>query len=170
MRVRQTCSQTFPSLCKLTPSSPSTTVYGLSVFDSPDPSAVPFTSVLSIDVEKEAQCHPGRVHHLYGASKDFCMNGLRIGVLHTRNERLADAFTATALFNKIGSPSDSLFSALVNSSEHLDWFLATNRERLSHAYRYATRWLEENEVPYRPSHAGHFIWSMCQIFYFDGFV
>jgi 1-aminocyclopropane-1-carboxylate synthase len=35
---------------------------------------------MSIDVEKEAGCHPGRVHQLYGASKDFCLNGLRIGL------------------------------------------------------------------------------------------
>lgn len=38
-----------------------------------------FVSMLSIDVRKEASCDPARVHVLYGASKDWGLNGFRIG-------------------------------------------------------------------------------------------
>lgn len=49
------------------------------------PNPLPFTSILSIDVKKEAQCDPARVHCLYGMSKDFGANGLRIGLLVTQH-------------------------------------------------------------------------------------
>jgi hypothetical protein len=48
----------------------------LSVFESDQPKAQPFTSILSIDVEKAAGCDIKRIIHLYGASKDF---GVRSG-------------------------------------------------------------------------------------------
>lgn len=140
------------------------------MFDTPNVEAVPFTSVLSIDAEKEAGCSKKRVHHLYGASKDFCLNGLRIGVLHTENPVLAQAFNSTALFIKVGSPSDSLFSSLVNSEKDLKAFVNTNQQKLSKAYRYATAWLDDHLIPYQPSHAGHFIWSkhgdICALLFF----
>jgi 1-aminocyclopropane-1-carboxylate synthase len=58
-------------------------IYALSQFRHPDvdpASVVPFTSILSIDILKEANCNPARVHVLYGMSKDFGANGLRIGL------------------------------------------------------------------------------------------
>lgn len=133
------------------------------MFDAPGSENVPFTSILSIDLEKEAGCDPARVHHLYGASKDFCMNGLRIGVLHTRNAALCDSFNAPALFIKIGSPSDSIFSSLINNDATLEWFIDTNRRRLAKAYTFATKWLDFHAIPFRPSYAGHFIWSWSLI-------
>jgi 1-aminocyclopropane-1-carboxylate synthase len=130
---------------------------------------------MSIDVEKEAGCHPGRVHQLYGASKDFCLNGLRIGssshitlihgslaasgCLWSRNVDLLDAFTAPALFMKVGSPSDALFSSLVGDPDTLEWFLETNQKRLTQAYAFTTAWLKRHSIPYIPSKAGHFVFS-----------
>jgi 1-aminocyclopropane-1-carboxylate synthase len=55
-------------------------VYALSQFENPNvKERVPFTSILSVDVKVEAGCNPARVHVLYGMSKDFCANGLRVG-------------------------------------------------------------------------------------------
>ena len=34
---------------------------------------------------------PDYVHVLYGAAKDFCANGLRLGAFYTRNTALKDA-------------------------------------------------------------------------------
>lgn len=52
-------------------------VYGLSTFDS---SFEPFTSILSLpDIERYID--PQLVHVIYGMSKDFCMNGLRLGFI-----------------------------------------------------------------------------------------
>jgi len=34
------------------------------------------------------------VHVVYGASKDFCANGMRLGVVHTRNEGVLGAVSS----------------------------------------------------------------------------
>lgn len=50
------------------------------MFDNKDcPDALPFTSLLSLDVEKELgiSFDRARVHVVHGMSKDFCSNGLR---------------------------------------------------------------------------------------------
>lgn len=57
-------------------------IYALSQFENDEveeKDRVPFTSILAIDVLKEAGCNPARVHVLYGVAKDFGANGLRIG-------------------------------------------------------------------------------------------
>jgi 1-aminocyclopropane-1-carboxylate synthase len=57
-------------------------VYALSQFENDavnEKDRVPFTSILAVDVLKEAGCNPARVHALYGMSKDFGANGFRIG-------------------------------------------------------------------------------------------
>jgi len=43
------------------------------------PDARPFTSILSIDLEREVRqpFDKARVHAVYGMSKDFCANGFR---------------------------------------------------------------------------------------------
>lgn len=71
-------------------------IYGLSVFESDQAHPKPFVSVLSIDVENEAGCDMRRVLHLYGASKDFGLNGLRIGALVSKNQELLDGFVRSA--------------------------------------------------------------------------
>lgn len=54
--------------------------------------AVPFTSVLSLDL---SGCIDRRfVHVAYGMSKDFCANGLRLAALHSRNQGLLVAVTS----------------------------------------------------------------------------
>ena len=102
------------------------------------------------------------------------MNGFRIACLVSQfNKQLLDSFSAPALFIKVGSPSDgecastmyiclpnrlyvALFSSLINSPTSLDWYLTTNKRRMSEAYTFAANWLQQNKIAYRPSYAGHF--------------
>lgn len=68
-------------------------IYALSVFDNPEtPAAVPFRSVLSLDLDKLID--PRFLHVLYGASKDFCANGLRMGFVCTRNEGIMGSMSS----------------------------------------------------------------------------
>jgi aspartate/methionine/tyrosine aminotransferase len=65
-------------------------IYAYSVFENPSvPDAVPFTSILSLDLDNLIDCN--LVHVMYGMSKDFCANGARLGVLASRNEGLLGA-------------------------------------------------------------------------------
>ncbi|GAA5983427.1 hypothetical protein JCM11641_007845 [Rhodosporidiobolus odoratus] len=133
-------------------------IYALSVFASPDDSALPtFTSILSIDVLTEAGCNPSRIIQLYGLSKDFGANGLRGGNLVCQyNERIMQALSSTAMPMRIGSPTDILWSALLNSPD-FPTYLSLNRRALSNAYAYLTSWLKAHNIPYRPANAGHFV-------------
>jgi 1-aminocyclopropane-1-carboxylate synthase len=65
-------------------------IYALSVFENKNyRNATRFQSVLSID--KEGIINPEMVHVLYGAAKDFCANGLRLGSFYTRSDELRKA-------------------------------------------------------------------------------
>ena len=84
-------------------------IYLASVFNPS--SAAPFTSLLSIDVQAEAGCDLKRVVHLYAASKDFGVNGFRVGVAVVRDPELYRGVMNGAFACKIGSPSVSLTSS-----------------------------------------------------------
>jgi 1-aminocyclopropane-1-carboxylate synthase len=114
-------------------------IYALSTFASSDiPNPEPFTSVLATDLDKvrvpqssssvshkgdsdavdsadgtTISVNPERVHMIYGMSKDFDSNGLRVGVLHTRNKQLKAALIATNLFMLVGSPSAGLWWSIL---------------------------------------------------------
>lgn len=118
---------------------------------------------------------------MYGPSKDFGVNGLRLGVLVSQaNPDLHVAMEANALLMKISSASvrwtadepqepkeleltglplqDVLWSNLLLNPVGLPTYLALNKSRLAEAYRRATTFLQKHAIPYRPAHAGHFVW------------
>ncbi|GAA5873855.1 hypothetical protein JCM16303_002611 [Sporobolomyces ruberrimus] len=133
-------------------------IYALSTFETAH-AAVPFTSILSIDPLAEAHCNPSRIHVVYSASKDWGVNGLRLGVLVSQsNPELHTAMESSCLLMKISSASDILWSSLLLDPIALPHYLGMNRSRLSQAYSNATEFLEKWRIPYRPSNAGHFVW------------
>lgn len=68
-------------------------IYARSVFHNPNlPEAVPFTSTLALDLT--TYICPQRHHVLYGASKDFCANGLRLGFLYSKNQGILGAISS----------------------------------------------------------------------------
>lgn len=55
-------------------------------------SQTPFVSTLALDFREVIE--PNLIHVLYGASKDFCANGLRLGLVCTNNEGLIGAMSS----------------------------------------------------------------------------
>ena len=49
-------------------------------------------SILALDIQKVIELN--LTHVLYGASKDFCANGLRLGLVCTNNEGLIGALSS----------------------------------------------------------------------------
>lgn len=82
-------------------------IYAKSVFSNPAiPIPMPFISTLSLDLRDVID--PALTHILYGASKDFCANGLRLGFVCTKNEGIMGAISSIRLvpvlpFHKQGS-------------------------------------------------------------------
>ncbi|KAK8845419.1 hypothetical protein IAR55_006132 [Kwoniella newhampshirensis] len=137
-------------------------IYALSVYENKDfPDAVPFTSMMSIDVEKELGMafDKARLHVVYGMSKDFCANGLRIGSLISQhNPLLLRAMANTSMLMKISSPADVIWSTLLFDKVALKSFIKTNRERLTEAHGFTRGWFEKHGVKVANSNAGNFIW------------
>lgn len=68
-------------------------IYAQSVFNNAAlPNAVPFVSTLTLDISRHM--NPAMAHVLYGASKDFCANGLRLGLVCTQNEGVLGAMSS----------------------------------------------------------------------------
>ncbi|GAB1319554.1 1-aminocyclopropane-1-carboxylate synthase [Madurella fahalii] len=110
-------------------------IYANSFFGNPQAqNRVAFKSVLALDLADRIDSQ--LVHVTYGASKDFCANGLRLGMLYTRNQGL---------------------QAAIASSSMLAW--PPNQQRLTEQYAFATQFLDEHGIPYytNPT-AGMFIW------------
>jgi aspartate/methionine/tyrosine aminotransferase len=68
-------------------------IFALSVYDNPQaPIVTPFSSILALNL---GNCiDRDFIHVAYGAGKDFGATGLRLGVLHSRNEGLISAVTS----------------------------------------------------------------------------
>lgn len=70
-------------------------IYAHSVFDNPNvPNAIPFTSSIALDLT--SLIDPLYHHVLYGASKDFCANGLRLGFICSQNAGVLAATSSNA--------------------------------------------------------------------------
>lgn len=133
-------------------------IYALSLFPSSDvPNPEPFVSTLSYDLEAMG-VNPSRLHVLYGMSKDFNANGFRAGVIVSQyNPLLMMSVTPSALFNRISSPTDILWSTLLADENYLPKFIEQNQLKLRVAYEHITSWLKFHGIPYVPASAGHFL-------------
>lgn len=142
-------------------------VYAYSVFPtSDDRHPEPFVSAFSIDFRKEADCDPGRVHILYGSSKDFNFNGLRAAALFSQhNPEFVNTLKSTSFFMKISSPSLILWASVLENRAYWKAFQQENVKRLREAYQFVTGWLKFHDIPYIPSNAGHFLMADFRRFF-----
>ncbi|CAG7554310.1 unnamed protein product [Fusarium equiseti] len=134
-------------------------IYALSVWKNPAvPDAPEFTSVLSIDTE--GLIDKNLVHSMWGMSKDFGANGIRVGCLITRNEDFMRACVANSEFSGPSSLSDLAASSTLSDETFLKSYIETNRQRLAANYQLATKFLKKHNIPYKEgSNAGLFLWA-----------
>ncbi|KAI8926473.1 pyridoxal phosphate-dependent transferase [Entophlyctis helioformis] len=125
-------------------------IYALSVFDP----AAPFESVLSFPDLPD----PANTHVVWGISKDFALNGLRLGTVITRHPALQQALTSLSVFTNISSLTDKLVSSLLADTRWVDGYIASNQQRLRDQYARTTALLAELGIPHTPSTATFFVW------------
>ncbi|PWY65058.1 PLP-dependent transferase [Aspergillus eucalypticola CBS 122712] len=113
-------------------------VYALSVWHNRTaPDAPTFTSLLSIDLT--GIIDPGLVHVLWGMSKDFGANGLRLGFLVDQgNNLLETSFSSLSLFSCPSSASDHIATIVLEDDQFTESFIRTNKQRLSRNYEFVT--------------------------------
>ncbi|KAI9274573.1 pyridoxal phosphate-dependent transferase, partial [Phascolomyces articulosus] len=134
-------------------------VYGLSTFTHllDEKRENPFISLLNLETVDEL-IDPALVHIIYGFSKDFCLNGFRVGfIIDQHNEYLRQYLKTTALFSYTSSIMDRLLRNMLEDKEWVDSFFSINQRRMADAYAYATSLLIKHGLNYIPSEAGHFL-------------
>ncbi|KAM4065323.1 aminotransferase class I and II domain-containing protein [Hirsutella rhossiliensis] len=132
-------------------------IYACSTFDSGEPYATPFTSILAINAEGLIDTE--RLHVTYGFSKDFGSAGLRLGAIITRSQAVKDAVTGVMRFHNPAGPSLAIGAAMLEDRKWCRDFVDSTRRKLAAAYRHATQGLHEIGVNYLlGSNAGFFLW------------
>lgn len=126
-------------------------IYALSTFVN-----CPFRSILNY---QSLLPDPDRTHFLWSFSKDFSLNGARVGVMYVGT---TDICHLSSKINFLFVPSRNtqyLLLQLISDREWTRSYIALNRQRLTERYRQVKRALEMIEgVKVRQSHAGFFLW------------
>ncbi|KAK6818988.1 hypothetical protein RU639_008018 [Aspergillus parasiticus] len=136
-------------------------IYALSVWkntvdESPKP--VDFESALSLDLT--GIIDPQLVHVLWGVSKDFGANGLRLGVIISQaNRDMLAALRNVGLYSYVSGVSEHLVSLLLEDVDFTDEYIRLNREKLSENYSFVVQQLKSNGIEYSTgANAAFFIW------------
>ncbi|KAM0547580.1 hypothetical protein ACHAPJ_010324 [Fusarium lateritium] len=134
-------------------------VYAMSTWDNDGSQAPPFTSCLSID--PTGIIDPSLVHVVWGVSKDFGSNGLRLGsIISQSNPSLHSALVPGALYSMASSLADHAFTNVFEDDAWVDEYLSKNKTKLYEHYRLVTAWAEEHSIHYeKGACAGFFLWA-----------
>jgi aspartate/methionine/tyrosine aminotransferase len=124
-----------------------------------DPSPPPFTSILSIPPDA-TPLPPSHIHILWGLSKDFSANGLRLGVIISQaNPTLLSAIRTVALHSAPSSLVEHVAATMLSDTAFTDTYIATNQTRLSESYTFITSWATKYNIPYTlGANAAFFLW------------
>lgn len=122
------------------------------------PPPTPFQSVLSID--PTGLINPELIHVLWGMSKDFGANGIRMGVIISQHNKLFhECMQPVGLFGSASSLAEHVTTNILQDDAWVESYVAENQRKLSEHYKYITSWATENGIEYAPgANAGFFLW------------
>ncbi|GAO15583.1 uncharacterized protein UV8b_04755 [Ustilaginoidea virens] len=121
-------------------------------------STAPFESVLSLPTD--GVIDPALVHVIWGISKDFGANGLRLGaIVSQRNPALHQALVPPSLYSSSSSITDQVMTAIFHDDAWVDGYLEKNRQRLAESHAHVVRWARAHGIEYLPGvNAAFFLW------------
>lgn len=137
-------------------------IYAFSVWKNKhdiSPSPVEFTSVLSVPLN--GIIDPSLVHVLYGMSKDFGANGLRVGIIISQhNPAFLKALVEVSIYSYASSVAEIIAANILEDDEWVDNFIDTNQSRLSENHSLVVKFLNRHQISYSPgSNAAFFVWA-----------
>lgn len=125
-------------------------VYALSVHD-PNVKFVSVAQALNGDMRDD-------VHIVWSLSKDFCVSGLRVGVLITKNTKIIRMVERLGVFWSTSRHTQWATSRALSDDAWVDMYVRQNREKIRESYVYCTSVLNELNVPFMRAEAGFFVW------------
>ncbi|OMJ20904.1 putative inactive 1-aminocyclopropane-1-carboxylate synthase-like protein 2 [Smittium culicis] len=118
----------------------------------------PFESILSWGNLDEF-IDPKLIIVAHGLSKDFCLNGFRVGwFVSPWNKSLNDAISILSEFSFISGIADSITTRLLGDIDFIDGFIQTVQKNLLTSFERTTNYLNDKNVPFVPGIAGPFLW------------
>lgn len=137
-------------------------IYALSTFPNTvdsDSTITPFESILSID--PVGVIDPALIHIVWGMSKDFGANGIRLGaIISQHNPTLHAAIVPVALYSSSSSISDHVAANVLADESFVEDYIRENQRRLADSYVYVTAWAKEHGIEYAPGvNAAFFLWA-----------
>ncbi|KAI0173471.1 putative acc synthase [Hypoxylon sp. FL1284] len=144
-------------------------VFANSVYENPQAAGVvPFTSILRLSLEDVIDRQ--LIHVAYGMSKDFGATGLRLGVLHSRNQGLIAAVSSICVFGWSPYVAQDMWANMLEDQTFLSRFLAKNREILAEHCAILRAFLDQHNIPfYTNVNAGVFVWVDLRRYIFGGY-
>ncbi|KAI9503701.1 pyridoxal phosphate-dependent transferase [Coemansia spiralis] len=137
-------------------------IYALSVFDRSD-NTTAFESILSWH-DLDLYIDPKSVIVLHGLSKDFGLNGFRLGwVVSPWNKDILKALHAYSPFAFCPAFIDRLITTLFSDHSFIDSMLQVSQIQLAENYKKAAKFLTDHNVSFIPASAGHFVWLQMPI-------
>lgn len=136
-------------------------IYALSVWknrvDKNEP-LIPFESLLSRDTT--SLIDPALVHVLWGMSKDFGANGLRVGaIISQSNPELHIAQKCLSLYSFVSGMSDQITTSILQNDDFTARYIQRNQEKLSLSHEFLTQLLDKHGIEYSHGcNAGFFVW------------
>ena len=136
-------------------------IYALSTFSNTvdtDIRIATFESVSSIDTTNLID--PALVHVIWGISKDFGANGLRLGaIISQNNPRLHAALTPVQIYSSSSSLADHAAANFLDDDEWADAYIEENQRLLAENYVHVTSWAKNHNIQYKPGvNAAFFLW------------
>ncbi|XP_047075222.1 probable aminotransferase ACS12 [Lolium rigidum] len=117
-----------------------------------------FVSVAEV-VDELQDLDRGRVHIIYGVSKDLSLAGFRVGVIYSYNESIVAAAAKIARFSSVSTPTQRLLVAMLSDQKFISSYLKINRERLQKAYRLLVDALKQVGIECFKSSGGFYCWA-----------
>lgn len=136
-------------------------IYALTVWENKVDTGVDlveFESVLSIDSAEIID--PALVHVLWGMSKDFGVNGIRMGaIISMENPALLEACRTCGIYSSPSSLAELATIKILADDMFVEDFIKTNQKRLSDAYTFAIEKLSKYSIEHAPgATAAMFVW------------
>ncbi|KAG8094027.1 hypothetical protein GUJ93_ZPchr0012g19172 [Zizania palustris] len=101
----------------------------------------------------------GRVHIIYGLSKDLSLAGFRVGVIYSYNESIVTAAAKIARFSSVSTPTQRLLVAMLSDQKFISDYLKINSERLRKMYRLFVDALDQVGIECFKSSGGFYCWA-----------
>ena len=103
-------------------------IYALTVFNTNDgPDFLSIANLLNNELGDDVHC-------LWGMSKDFCANGLRVGVLYTQNKKLQQAIGNLSFAFQASNFVQELTAFVLKDEVFVESYISQNKLRLKKSY------------------------------------